>query len=33
MRAGQHSIRVNDPYRICFEWRNDAYTVQATDYH
>ena len=33
-RRGQHSIRVNDQYRICFEWRDgDAYSVEIVDYH
>ncbi len=33
-RAGQHSIRVNDQWRICFEWRDDgAYNVEIVDYH
>jgi proteic killer suppression protein len=33
-RKGQHSIRINDQYRICFEWRDDgAYEVEVTDYH
>ena len=33
-RAGQHSIRINDQWRICFEWRdNDAYNVEIVDYH
>jgi proteic killer suppression protein len=33
-RKGQYSIRVNDQYRICFEWRDgDAYEVEITDYH
>ena len=33
-RAGQHSIRVNDQYRICFRWdTGDAYDVEITDYH
>jgi proteic killer suppression protein len=33
-RSGQHSIRVNDQYRICFEWKSDgAYEVEITDYH
>ena len=33
-RGGQCSIRVNDQYRICFEWRGgDAYDVEVTDYH
>ncbi len=33
-RKGQYSIRINDQYRICFEWREDgAYEVEVTDYH
>jgi len=33
-RAGQHSIRVNDRWRICFRWRNsDAYDIQIVDHH
>ena len=33
-RNDQHSIRINDQWRICFEWRNgDAYEVEMTDYH
>jgi len=33
-RASQHSIRVNDQWRICFEWRGeDAYAVEIVDYH
>jgi proteic killer suppression protein len=33
-RKGQHSIRINDQYRICFVWRDgDAYDVEVTDYH
>ena len=33
-RAGQHSIRVNDQWRICFRWRDgNAYDVQIVDYH
>lgn len=33
-RAGQHSIRINDQYRICFRWKDgDAYDVEVTDYH
>ncbi len=33
-RQGQYSIRINDQYRICFEWRStDAYEVEITDYH
>ena len=33
-RKGQHSIRINDQFRICFRWRDgDAYDVEITDYH
>lgn len=33
-RAGQHSIRINDQWRICFRWRSgDAYDVEIVDYH
>ena len=33
-RTGQHSIRINDQFRICFEWRGgDAYQVEIVDYH
>jgi proteic killer suppression protein len=33
-RAGQHSIRINDQYRICFVWKDDgAHEVEITDYH
>jgi proteic killer suppression protein len=33
-REGQHSIRINDQWRICFSWRDgDAYEVEITDYH
>jgi proteic killer suppression protein len=33
-RAGQHGIRINDQWRICFAWRDgDAYAVEITDYH
>jgi proteic killer suppression protein len=33
-RQGQYSIRINDQFRICFEWRgHDAYAVEITDYH
>ncbi len=33
-RAGQHSIRINDQFRVCFVWRDgDAYEVEMTDYH
>jgi len=33
-RANQHSIRVNNQWRICFTWRDeDAYDVEIVDYH
>ena len=33
-RAGQHSIRINDRYRLCFVWEDgDADQVEITDYH
>jgi proteic killer suppression protein len=33
-RRGQHSIRVNEQWRICFVWRDgDAYDVEVVDYH
>ncbi len=33
-RAGQHSIRINDQYRICFVWGHEgAHEVEITDYH
>lgn len=33
-RRGQHSIRINDQWRICFRWREgDAYDVEIVDYH
>ena len=33
-RQGQHSIRINDQWRICFRWhQGDAYDVEITDYH
>ncbi len=33
-RVGQHSIRVNDQWRICFRWRDgNAYDVEFCDYH
>ncbi len=33
-RKGQHSIRINDQWRICFAWHNDgAYRVEIVDYH
>lgn len=32
-RAGQHSIRINDQWRICFVWDNGAEQVEIVDYH
>ena len=33
-REGQHSIRINERWRICFNWREgDAYEVEIVDYH
>jgi proteic killer suppression protein len=33
-RKGQHSIRINDQWRICFRWKSgDAYNVEIADYH
>ncbi|WP_149193033.1 type II toxin-antitoxin system RelE/ParE family toxin [Luteimonas suaedae] len=33
-RKGQHSIRINDQWRICFRWKaGDAHDVQIVDYH
>ena len=33
-RAGQHSIRINDQYRICFVWtKQGPADVEITDYH
>lgn len=33
-RNGQHSIRINDQWRICFRWIDgDAHNVEITDYH
>ena len=33
-RAGQHSVRINQQWRICFRWRGgDAFEVAITDYH
>jgi proteic killer suppression protein len=33
-RTGQHSIRINDQYRVCFVWRDgDAFNVEIVDYH
>jgi len=32
-RAGQHSIRVNDQFRVCFCWNDGAENVEIVDYH
>jgi toxin HigB-1 len=33
-RSGQHSIRINDQYRVCFVWRDgNAFDVEIVDYH
>ena len=33
-REGQHSVRINDKYRVCFRWEgNNAFDVEIVDYH
>jgi len=33
-RQGQHSIRINKQWRVCFKWRDrDAFDVEIVDYH
>jgi proteic killer suppression protein len=33
-RRGQHSIRINDQWRVCFQWKTgDAHNVEIVDYH
>jgi toxin HigB-1 len=33
-RKGQHSVRINNQYRLCFEWRDgNAHEVEIVDYH
>ena len=33
-REGQHSIRINDQWRICFRWKDgNTYDVEIADYH
>lgn len=35
-RKGQYSIRINDKWRICFEWsddRSESYNIEITNYH
>jgi len=33
-RVGQHSVRINDQWRLCFVWRDgNAYDVEIVDYH
>ncbi|MEN3331178.1 MAG: toxin HigB [Blastocatellia bacterium] len=34
IREGEYSIRINDQWRVCFNWRDgDAHDVEVTDYH
>lgn len=34
VRSGQHGIRINDQWRVCFVWRDgDAFDVEIVDYH
>lgn len=32
-RKGQHSIRINDQWRICFRWKDGVHDVEIVDYH
>ena len=33
-RQGQHSVRINKQWRVCFKWRDgDAFDVEIVDYH
>ena len=33
-RSGQHSIRINNQWRVCFRWKDgNAYDVEIVDYH
>ena len=33
-RKGQHSIKINDQWRVCFTWKNNnAHDVEIVDYH
>ena len=32
-RKGQHAIRINDQWRICFRWQDGAHDVEIVDYH
>ena len=33
-RLGQHSLRINDRWKICFKWQeSDAFQVEIVDYH
>lgn len=32
-RQGQHSIRINDQWRVCFVWNDGAHDVEIVDYH
>ena len=34
LRVGQHSVRINDQWRLCFVWRDDGvHDVEIVDYH
>ncbi len=33
LKGGQHSIRINDQWRICFRWESGAHEVEIVDYH
>ncbi|MBP6692177.1 MAG: type II toxin-antitoxin system RelE/ParE family toxin, partial [Xanthomonadales bacterium] len=34
VRKGQHGIRINDQWRVCFRWKEgDAFDVTIVDYH
>lgn len=32
-RVGQHSIRINDQWRVCFRWEQHAVDIEIVDYH
>lgn len=32
-RKGQYSVRINDQWRICFEWCEEAINIEIVDYH
>ncbi|GAA4401918.1 type II toxin-antitoxin system RelE/ParE family toxin [Tsukamurella soli] len=33
VRSGQHSIRINDQWRLCFRWDDGAHDLELVDYH